>query len=127
MSFADVDAYLATLAPYQRPGCETLRQTIRAIRPDAVECISYNAPAYRIDGKVVAGFAAFKAHIAYLPHSGSVLPQLADALQGYVYTPGSLHVPYDAPLPAGLLTQLLAVRVAELPTKGKSRAAKAGA
>ncbi len=62
--------------------------------PDAVECISYAMPAFRLDGKVVAGFAAFKNHLAYLPHSGTVFPQLAEALEGYSYSDGRCGSPW---------------------------------
>jgi hypothetical protein len=29
-------------------------------------------PAFKVQGKTVAGFAAFKNHLSYLPHSESV-------------------------------------------------------
>ena len=54
-------------------------------------------PAFRVHGKVVAGFAAFKQHLSYLPHSGSVLPALGDELAGYEMTKSSLHFPIDEP------------------------------
>lgn len=57
-----------------------LRRSIRAIAPDVEECISYGMPTFRVGGKVVVGFAAFKNHLAYLPHSGEVLPGLGDRL-----------------------------------------------
>ena len=64
-------------------------------------------PAFRVDGKVVAGFAAFKNHLAYLPHSGNVLDDLGDELAGYVCTPGSLHFAIDTPLPDALVRRLV--------------------
>lgn len=45
--------------------------------------ISYRIPAFRLHGKVVAGFAAFEWHLSYLPCSGSVLERLRDELDGY--------------------------------------------
>jgi hypothetical protein len=50
-------------------------------------------------GKIIAGFAAFKDHLSYLPFSGSVLGQLRDELDGYAMTKSSLHFPIDRPLP----------------------------
>ena len=64
-------------------------------------------PAFRVDGKVVAGFAAFKNHLAYLPHSSEVLPRLGDRLTGYECTKGSLHFPVDRPLPDDLVRSLV--------------------
>ena len=48
--------------------------------------ISYRVPAFRLHGKVIAGFAAFKNHLSYLPFSGSVLSQVADELEAYTRT-----------------------------------------
>ena len=59
--------------------------------PEAEQVISYGMPAFRVDGKTVAGFAAFKNHLSYLPFSGSVLSQLADELEGYTMTKSALH------------------------------------
>src|SRR5215211_4038102 len=79
-----------------------LRDTIMSIVPDAEQTISYGMPAFRLRGKTVAGFAAFKNHLSYLPHSGSVIPQLGKELEGYTSTSGSLHFPVDQPLPEAL-------------------------
>jgi len=70
-------------------------------------------PAFRLEGEVIAGFAAFKSHLSYLPHSGSVLSELRDDLAGYKSTPGSLHFPVDRPLPEALVKKLIAVRLKE--------------
>jgi uncharacterized protein YdhG (YjbR/CyaY superfamily) len=108
-----IDEYLARLDEPKRTTLQELRQTIRGIVPDAEECISYGMPAFRLDGKVIAGFAAFKNHLSYLPHSGSVLGELADDLAGYESTAGSLHFPIDRPLPKALVKKLIARRLNE--------------
>jgi uncharacterized protein YdhG (YjbR/CyaY superfamily) len=108
-----IDAYLDALEEPKRSTLARLRDTIMAIVPDAEQCISYGMPAFRLRGKTVAGFAAFKHHLSYLPHSGSVIPQLGKELQGYTSTSGSLHFPVDQPLPEALVRKLLAVRMAE--------------
>jgi uncharacterized protein YdhG (YjbR/CyaY superfamily) len=68
-------------------------------------------PAFKVRGKTIAGFAAFKNHLSYLPFSGSVLPQLADDLRGYTMTKSSLHFPVDRPLPKTLVRKLIAARL----------------
>ena len=70
-------------------------------------------PAFKLRGKTIAGFAAFKSHLSYLPHSGSVIPQLAKETEGYTKTKGSLHFPVDKPLPKKLVKKLLDARMAE--------------
>jgi uncharacterized protein YdhG (YjbR/CyaY superfamily) len=109
-----IDEYLAALDEPKRTTLQKLRQTIRGIVPDAEECISYGMPAFRLEGKVIAGFAAFRDHLSYLPHSGSVLGELADDLAGYHTTRGSLHFPIDQPLPKALVKKLIALRLSEL-------------
>jgi uncharacterized protein YdhG (YjbR/CyaY superfamily) len=70
-------------------------------------------PAFKRRGKILAGFAAFKSHLSYLPHSGSVISQLAKETEGYTKTKGSLHFPVDKPLPKKLVKTLLDARMAE--------------
>ena len=62
-------------------------------------------------GKTVAGFAAFKNHLSYLPHSGSVFPELGDELTGYSTSSGALRFGIDKPLPVPLVQKLIAVRL----------------
>jgi uncharacterized protein YdhG (YjbR/CyaY superfamily) len=109
----EIDAYLDALEEPKRSALARLRDTIVSIVPDVEQCISYEMPAFRLRGKVVAGFAAFKNHLSYLPHSGSVIPRLGDQLEGYTYTSGSLHFPVDEPLPKALVRKLLSLRMAE--------------
>lgn len=111
MAPTDIDAYLADLAEPQRRTLGRLRADILALLPEAQECISYGMPAFRVEGKVIAGFAAFKKHLSYLPHSGSVLPALADDLADYTMTKGSLHFPLDRPLPRALVSKLISTRL----------------
>ena len=113
MSAEEVDAYLREVEEPKRSTLETLRRTILEIVPQAEQVISYGVPAFRVDGKTVAGFAAFKDHLSYLPFSGSVLRQLADELDGYTMTKGSLHFAVDRPLPKLLVKKLLAIRLAD--------------
>jgi uncharacterized protein YdhG (YjbR/CyaY superfamily) len=114
VSAAEVDEYLRALEEPKRSTLETLRRTIVEIVPDAEQVISYGVPAFRVGGKTVAGFAAFKTHLSYLPFSGSVLPALAGRLEGYAMTKSSLHFPIDRPLPKALVRRLIAARLAEV-------------
>ena len=114
MAPQDIDSYLATVDKPKRTTLEELRRSIMAVIPDAEQCISYGMPAFKVQGKAVAGFAAFKNHLSYLPHSGSVLERLADDLAGYQSTKGSLHFAIDEPLPPALVTKLVETRMQEL-------------
>jgi uncharacterized protein YdhG (YjbR/CyaY superfamily) len=114
MSAQEIDAYLNGLDEPKRGTLQKLRETILEIVPDAEQGISYAVPAFRVRGTVVAGFAAFTNHLSYLPHSGSVLPQLGDAIAGYGGTKSALHFPIDRPLPKPLVEKLIAIRMDEI-------------
>jgi uncharacterized protein YdhG (YjbR/CyaY superfamily) len=110
---ADVDAYLSGLEEPKRGTLQTLRRMILEIVPEAEQVISYRVPAFRVSGRTVAGFAAFRDHLSYLPFSGAVLSQLTDELDGYTRTKSALHFAVDQPLPEPLVRKLIAVRLAE--------------
>lgn len=118
MSGNEIDDYLDALEEPKRITLAHLRDTIMAIVPDAEECISYGMPAFKLRGKTIAGFAALKNHLSYLPHSGSVIPRLAKETERYTSTKGSLHFPIDKPLSRTLVKKLLAVRMTEAFEKG---------
>jgi uncharacterized protein YdhG (YjbR/CyaY superfamily) len=113
MSSSEIDAYLAGLEEPKRSTLQALRHTILEVIPEAEEGISYQVPAFRLHRKVVVGFAAFKNHLSYLPHSGSVFPQLQQEVASYRTSTGALQFPIDQPLPKPLVEKLLRVRIAQ--------------
>lgn len=117
-----IDAYLATLAPDRRAALARLRATLRAVLPAAEECISYGIPAFRLDGEVVAGFAATVKGCSYFPFSGTTLATLAADLEGYGGTRSSLHFDPARPLPAVLVKKLVRARRAEVRERPGPRA-----
>jgi uncharacterized protein YdhG (YjbR/CyaY superfamily) len=114
-SSREVDEYLANLEQPHRGTLEQLRQAIRTIAPDAEETISYGLPAFQVRGKVIAGFAAFKNHLSYLPHSGSVLSRLGDDVAGYKTSKGALQFAVNRPLSKALVKKLITARLEEIP------------
>jgi uncharacterized protein YdhG (YjbR/CyaY superfamily) len=114
VSTAEVDEYLAGVEEPKRTTLQALRATILEVIPEAEQGLSYGLPAFRVGGTAVAGFAAFKNHLSYVPFSGSVLDQLADELGGYATTKGSLHFRVDRPLPTALVNKLIATRIASI-------------
>jgi uncharacterized protein YdhG (YjbR/CyaY superfamily) len=111
MTAEDIDHYLAGLEEPKRATLEEMRRRILQVIPDAEQCLSYGVPAFKLQGTTVAGLAAFKNHLSYLPHSGSVLATLAQDTAGYAQTTGSLHFPVDTPLPMPLIKKLLTTRM----------------
>jgi uncharacterized protein YdhG (YjbR/CyaY superfamily) len=111
MSAAEIDEYLDGLDEPKRSTLSRLRRDILAVVPDAEQCISYALPGFKVAGKTIAGFAAFKNHLTYLPHSGSVFPELGEELAGYEKSTGALRFAIDQPLPPELVEKLIAVRL----------------
>ncbi|MEA2697458.1 MAG: hypothetical protein QOI66_1729 [Myxococcales bacterium] len=108
-----IDEYLALVKGDKRAALDKLRKAIRVIIPKAEECISYRIPAFRFQGKIVAGFAATAKGCSYFPFSGSTLHTLADELKNYDRTKSSLHFDPAEPLPVTLVRKLIKTRVAE--------------
>ena len=63
---SDIDTYLAAVDEPMRSTLEWLRRSLREVIPKAEESISYGMPAFKVNGKTVAGFAAFKSYLSYL-------------------------------------------------------------
>ena len=109
-----IDDYLSEVPEPQRTTLSKLRDTLRALLPNAEEAISYGMPAFKIDGKAVAGFAATKKHCAYYPHSSTVISALNDVTVRYDCAKGTVRFPIDKPLPKKIVKALVDARRREL-------------
>jgi uncharacterized protein YdhG (YjbR/CyaY superfamily) len=108
-----IDDYLAGVPPEKRAALGKLRKAIRSVVPKAEECISYRMPAFRLDGRVIAGFSATAKGCSYFPFSGTTLRTLAADVRAYDQTKSALHFGPDRPLPATLVRKLIEARLAE--------------
>jgi uncharacterized protein YdhG (YjbR/CyaY superfamily) len=109
-----VDEYLAKLPPDQHGALSAVRHTLRTVLPYGEECIKYGMPAIALDGKGIAGYAAFNDHCGYFPMSGSVLDSAGKAVAKYETTKGGLRFGVDEGLPVSLVKKLVKLRIAEL-------------
>jgi len=107
-----IDDYLAGVSDDKRAALQRLRRTIRAIVPRAEECISYQLPAFRLDGKVLVWFGAGAKHCAFYP--GGVVPELQRELEDYDTSKGTIRFQPDDPLPATLVRKLVKARIARI-------------
>jgi len=105
-----INEYLRTVPSDQRAALNKLRRTIRAAFPRAEECISYGIPAFRLDGRVVAWFAAAARHCSFFP--GGVVDSFKSELADYETSKGTIRFQPDHPLPAGLVKKLIKARIA---------------
>lgn len=108
-----VDEYMAGLPDDRRAAMEELRATIRSAAPDAVEAISYNMPAFRMDGRFFVSYEAFKRHYSLFPWTDEMIGELGDALKPYAVGKGTLRFPADEPIPRELVTRIIEIRLRE--------------
>jgi uncharacterized protein YdhG (YjbR/CyaY superfamily) len=107
-----IDEYLAGVSDEQRAALEKLRKTIRSAAPKAEECISYQLPAFRLNGLLVA-FGARPDHCAFYPMSASTVAAHKAELEAYDTSKGTIRFQPDKPLPATLVRKLVKARIAE--------------
>lgn len=113
MSSDEITAYIDALDEPKHATLQKLRDTIVEVIPEAEQGISYGAPSFKLRGKVIVGFAAFKNHLSYLPHSGSVFPVLGEELASFSKSSGALRFATTEPLPKELVEKLIAVRISQ--------------
>ena len=113
-----VDEYLAAVSPDQRAALEKLRKTIKAIAPEAEECINYGVAAFRLNGKALVGFGAAAKHCAFFPMSGHTVAAFKDELKHYETSKGTIRFQADDPLPATLVRKLVKARIADITGRG---------
>jgi len=102
--------YMSAPSPHRETMLE-MRNRILEIIPDAEEVVSYGMPAFKLDGRVLAGLLANKKHVGYYPFSGSILHLFPEELAKFSTTKSAIHVPVDKPLAKGLIKKLIKARV----------------
>ena len=116
---ATIDEYLAKVPAVQRDVLQRLRELIRRLAPQATETIGYGMPGFKLDGRGLVWFAAWKSHCSIYPLTDSFLEAEAEALRPYRRTKGSVHFTPDAPLPDDLVERLVLARVADIERGGR--------
>ena len=112
--YASVAEYMATLPDDRRAVMEQLRSTIRAAAPEATETISYNMPAFRLNGRFLVSYEAFKRHYSLFPWTDQMVAELGDAVKPYAVGKGTLRFPADQPIPLDLVSRIVEVRNREV-------------
>ena len=120
-----VAEYLAGVSDSQRAALEDLCHAIRAAAPDAVEGVSYDMPAFLVNGKAVAGFIAAAGHLSYFPMSGKVVAALAKDLKRFDTSKGTIRFTPEKPLSAAVVKKLVRARLAEIDARSvKAKSAR---
>lgn len=88
-----VDVYIAAQPESVQPFLNQVRDTIRAVLPEAQERISWSMPTYWNKHNIIH-FAAFKNHIGLYP-GPKAIENFADRLIDYKTSKGAVQLPYS--------------------------------
>jgi len=110
--FKTIDEYIRTFPKDVQTILEKMRKTIREAAPGAVETISYQMPTFKLNGKGLVYFAAFKNHIGFYPIPSGV-EAFEKELSPYKQGKGSVQFPIDQPVPYDLVKRIVTFRVNE--------------
>ena len=116
---ASIDVYLEGVPAGQRVALRGLRETILDVAPDAVECLSYGMPAFRVKGKVICYFAAAKGWCAFYP--GGLVDAFAAELGDFSTSKGTIRFQPDKPIPDPLLRRIIADCVVRAGVRARKR------
>jgi uncharacterized protein YdeI (YjbR/CyaY-like superfamily) len=97
-----IDAYIARQADFARPILEHLRTIVHEACPECEETLKWSSPSFMYKGKILAGFAAFKAHASFGYWSGSQVVDADPEQQSAMGQFGRLTSLDDLPSPATL-------------------------
>src|SRR3989449_7980116 len=110
--FKTIDEYIQASPTDVQGILQSLRLTIRKAAPEAVETISYQMTTFKLNGRGLVYFAAFKNHIGFypIPAGGEALEK---ELSAYKEGKGSVQFPIDQPVPYDLVRRIVTFRVNE--------------
>jgi len=114
-----VDEYIAGQPEAMRPKLEEVRAAIQKAVPEAVECIGYRMPGYKLHGKPMLYFAGFKEHYSLFAASGTFFAALEDELRGYDLRKGTVHFPLTKSVPVKLIIRIAKLRAAGIAATAK--------
>ena len=112
MKYTSINEYILTLPENAQNAMGEIIATIKAKVPNAEEHISYNMPAFKVNGEYFVHFSAWKNHIGMYP-----IPAGNEAFQKqiepYRSAKSSLNFPLDKPMPIKLIEKVIKFRIAE--------------
>jgi uncharacterized protein YdhG (YjbR/CyaY superfamily) len=113
-NLTNVNEYIAAQPTAAQMALKSVRSAIRKALPDAEEVISYKIPAYKMSGRALLYFAAWKQHYSLYLASESVLPTLKNQLAPYKVNKGTIRFSLSEPVPVSLIGRIAKLRAKEV-------------
>lgn len=108
---ATIDGYISRFPDSTQVILQKIRRLIKDAVPDATEAVSYQIPAFKLNGKSLIYFAGWKDHVSMYP-----IPPgnkaFTDAIAPYVAGKGTLKFPFNKEIPYDLIQKVVALSVA---------------
>ena len=121
-SFTSVSDYIASKPKESRAALERVRRAIRKAVPAAEEGLSYQMPAYMLNGVPVLYFAGWKAHYSLYPASDALVAAFRRELAPYERSKGTIRMPLSEPVPVDLIERIARFRAEQLTAREKKGA-----
>ena len=124
--YDSVDDYIAAQPKAVQRLLRQMRATIRKAVPEAVESISYGIPAFKLHGRPLLYFAAWKEHLSLYPSNARLVARFRKELVAYdVNDKGTIRLPLTEPAPPALIAGI--ARFREMEIREKARPARKAA
>ena len=104
-----IDEYIESFPKETKLILQQMRMIIKKAAPDAIEVISYQMPAFKLN-KVLVYFAAYKNHIGFYP-TGAGIAAFENDLTNFKWSKGAIQFPLDQPLPKELISKIVRFKV----------------
>jgi uncharacterized protein YdhG (YjbR/CyaY superfamily) len=121
--FKSVDEYIAAHPEDVRAILQCVRSTIRKAMPGAEEVISYQIPAYKLQGGAVLYFAGWKHHYSLYPATHPLVEAFKDDLAPYEVDKGTIRFPLSRSVPVKLIERIAKFRAKEAADRAKAKLA----
>lgn len=112
--FMSVDDYIAAQPEAVQVALNRVRSTIRKALPKAQEVVSYNIPAYKVNGRAVIYFAGWKQHFSIYPTTANLVSTFQEDLAPYEISKGTIRFPLSERVPVKLIERIAKFRAREV-------------
>lgn len=118
-----IDEYISKYPENVQERLQKLRVTVLKAAPKAEQTIKYGMPTFMLNGNLVY-FAVSKKHIGVYPIPSTGSAKFNADITPYRAAKSAMQLPFDKPVPYGLVSQLVKLRVKENAERAKAKAAK---